>query len=202
MYINRDVSLCKLMVYSLQIKLFPLVLKISLSTSYLLGAFWRAWGGLWDLSSLTRTESVPSAGSWKPGILTPGPPGNSTTCFFDTTHELGEELRHPFQKGQQKQGGLSFLSEHPISSLCPSPHAPIPITWVFSCNHMSNRLGVMQKRTFSWGEDTAGSHPQLETLTSVTFFRPGPKTAWVDPASSSPWRITHFADETNIKELK
>lgn len=29
MYINWDVSLCKLMVYSLQIKLFPLVLKIA-----------------------------------------------------------------------------------------------------------------------------------------------------------------------------
>ena len=38
MYINWDVSLCKLMVYSLQIKLFPLVLKIGLSTSYLLDA--------------------------------------------------------------------------------------------------------------------------------------------------------------------
>lgn len=63
MYINRDVSLCKLMVYSLQIKLFPLVLKISLSTSYLLGAFGGCWGGLWDLSSLNRTEPAPSAGS-------------------------------------------------------------------------------------------------------------------------------------------
>lgn len=37
MYINWDVSLCKLMVYSLQIKLFPPVLEIGLRTSYLLG---------------------------------------------------------------------------------------------------------------------------------------------------------------------
>lgn len=39
MYINWDVSLYKLMVYSLQIKLFPpSVLESSLSTSYMLGA--------------------------------------------------------------------------------------------------------------------------------------------------------------------
>lgn len=42
MYINWDVSLCKLMVYSLQIKaLFPsLVLETGLSTCCMLGAFW------------------------------------------------------------------------------------------------------------------------------------------------------------------
>lgn len=39
MYIKWDVSLCKLMVYSLQIKLlFPSVLEIGLSTSDVLGA--------------------------------------------------------------------------------------------------------------------------------------------------------------------
>lgn len=38
MYINWDVSLCKLMVYSLQIKLSPLVLEIDSSTSSMPGA--------------------------------------------------------------------------------------------------------------------------------------------------------------------
>lgn len=40
MYINWDVSLYKLMVYSLQIKLFPPVFEIGLNNSYTLDAFY------------------------------------------------------------------------------------------------------------------------------------------------------------------